>query len=382
MRRHSPFRLLLVHVMVAALFLVLLGRLWQVQVTDGPRYAGAAAADHVRHIVVPPVRGRIVDDRGRPLVRNRTAMTVAVDRAALRRLPDGGEAVLRRLARTLDRPYRKIADRVRLCGPDVGEPCWAGSPYQPIPVAEGVDERVAMQIVERPEDFPAVTAEPQPVRDHPYGPLAAHVLGYVAPGDGENAHPSGTTLAGRDGLEAAYEKDLRGTPGRREVVVDSVGQVLRTVREQRPAAGATLVTSLDADGQKQHVQIRQRFHLMLVRDVTQIADVRDGKPFAVDAEHQVFAAQRALLRIVEGLRGGDLQIAHLEAARRHDGFKMAAQRLHVVVVEMIMADQRRIAGLGAGRIGHGFIVGIGDQHGAVVVGKFEAGMRDVFQFHE
>jgi penicillin-binding protein 2 len=250
MRPQSPSRLLLVHVMVAVLFLTLLGRLWQVQVMDGPRYARAAAADHVRHIVVPAVRGRIVDAQGRPLVRNRTAMTVAVDRPALRRLPDGGESVLRRLAKALGKPYRDVAKRVRLCGPGVDKPCWAGSPYQPIPVAEGVDERKAMQIVERPEDFPGVTAEPEPVREYPEGKLAAHVLGYVAPGEGETPHPSGMTLVGADGLEATYERELRGTPGRREVVVDSEGRVLRTVSEQAPTAGATLVTSLDAKVQE------------------------------------------------------------------------------------------------------------------------------------
>lgn len=265
--------------MVALLFLTLLGRLWQVQITDGRRYAGVAAAEHVRHIAIPPVRGRVVDDRGRPLVRNRTAMTVAVDRAALRRLPGGGKSVLRRLAKTLDRPYREIADRVRLCGPGVEGPCWAGSPYQPIPVAEGVDERVATQILERPEAFPAVTAEPQPVRDHPYGKLAAHVLGYVAPGDGD--HPSGLTLVGKDGLEAAYEEELRGTPGRREVVVDSEGQVLRTVREQQPTAGATLVTSLDADVQRVVERALQRAARKAESGAAVVLDAREGRVVAM-----------------------------------------------------------------------------------------------------
>ncbi|WP_246519398.1 penicillin-binding protein 2 [Thermocatellispora tengchongensis] len=226
----------------------MLGRLWQVQILDGERYARAAVADHVRHVVIPAVRGRIVDARGRPLARNRTAMTVTVDRVALGRMPDGGRAVLRRLAGVLDRPYAEIAERIRLCGPGVAEPCWAGSPYRPIPVAEGVDERVAMRVVERPEDFPGVSAEPQPVRDHPRGRLAAHALGYLAPSD--TPAEDGTGLVGKDGLEAAYEADLRGRPGGKDVVVDSSGQVLRTVRERAPVSGSTLVTSIDASVQE------------------------------------------------------------------------------------------------------------------------------------
>jgi penicillin-binding protein 2 len=247
MRRISRSRLLVVHILVASLFLVLLGRLWQVQILDGDRYLRAAAEDHVRHIVIPAVRGRIVDDRGRPLVRNRTAMVVSVDHIALQRLPESErEALLRRLAKVLGRPYKDVSKRVRLCGPEVGRPCWPGSPYQPIPVADGVPERVALQIVERPEEFPGVTAELQPVREYPEGDRAAHLLGYLAPDDAQGGGPSGTTQIGRDGLEASYEEELRGRPGRREVVVDRAGQPLRTVREEPPVAGATLVTSIDA----------------------------------------------------------------------------------------------------------------------------------------
>ncbi|MEW9547587.1 penicillin-binding protein 2 [Nonomuraea sp. NPDC050783] len=220
----------------------MLGRLWQVQILDGERYTQAAVADHVRRVAVPAVRGRILDDRGRPLARNRAAMTVTVDRIALRRQPDQGRATLRRLAALLGRPAAELSARLRPCGPGVGRPCWAGSPYEPVPVAEDVPARKATQIVERPEDFPGVTAEPRPVRDHPRGELAAHLLGYLAPGaDG--------TVAGRDGLEAAYEADLRGRAGSRQVVVDSAGQVLRTLREQPPVPGSTLVTSIDADVQ-------------------------------------------------------------------------------------------------------------------------------------
>ncbi|WP_223166965.1 penicillin-binding protein 2 [Nonomuraea sp. SYSU D8015] len=215
--------------------------MWQVQILDGERYAEAAVADHVRHIAIPAVRGRILDDRGRPLARNRAAMTVSVERIALDRQPDRGRATLRKLADLLGRHYTELAGKIRLCGPKTGQPCWAGSPYQPIPVAEDVPEKTATQILERPEDFPGVTAEPRPVRDHPRGDLAAHVLGYLA--------PAGDPV-GKDGLEAVYENDLRGRPGSREVVVDSAGQVLRTLREQPPVPGATLVTSIDADVQK------------------------------------------------------------------------------------------------------------------------------------
>jgi len=270
-------RLLLVHVLVACMFLVLLGRLWQVQIIDGDRYARAAVEDHTRQVVLPAVRGQIVDQRGRPLVRNRTAMTVSVDYITLSRRPDNGRAVLRRLARLLGMPYREIARKVRLCGPKVGKPCWAGSPYQPIPVAEGVDERIAMQIVERPEEFPGVTAELQPVRDYPEGGLAAHVLGYVGPDSTRGGGPYGVRFVGRDGLEASYDAELRGREGSRQLVVDSAGQVLRVVREEPPQPGATLVTSID-------VKVQRVVEKALERAVrkTRPASARSGAAVVMD----------------------------------------------------------------------------------------------------
>jgi hypothetical protein len=47
--------------------------------------------------------------------------------------------VLARLARLLRVDQSELADRIRLCRPGVGQPCWNGSPYRPVPVATDVD---------------------------------------------------------------------------------------------------------------------------------------------------------------------------------------------------------------------------------------------------
>ena len=101
---------------------------------NGTSYVKLASANQTRNIVVPAVRGQILDDVGHALVTNRTALVVSVDMMTLSRRPDGGAAVLRRLAPMLNMPYRLLQEKVRLCSPTVTQPCWAGSPYQPIPV--------------------------------------------------------------------------------------------------------------------------------------------------------------------------------------------------------------------------------------------------------
>ncbi|SEG91012.1 penicillin-binding protein 2 [Nonomuraea solani] len=230
----SSARLFLLRLVVTAMLLTLTGRLWYLQVVSGDRYVRAAADVRIRTVSLPPTRGQILDVAGRPLVTNRTRPVVTVDAVALAHQPDGGRAVLARLGEVLGQPERQLAEKVRPCGPEVAQPCWQGSPYEPIPVAEGVTVPLALQISERQQDFPGVRTELRPVRVHPLGRAAAHTLGYVQ------------GVKGRDGLEAVYDRELAGRAGRRDVAVDNTGQVTRTIREDRPVPGNTLVTGIDS----------------------------------------------------------------------------------------------------------------------------------------
>ncbi|KAB2339193.1 penicillin-binding protein 2 [Actinomadura rudentiformis] len=261
MNSRTHFRLVVLYVLVGAMLLVLMGRLWTMQVLDGAHYRQIAAENRTRDIVVPAVRGMILDGSGRALVRNRTALVVSVDRTALARQKDKGKGVLDRLARTLGTSRADLEKRIRLCGPTVKRPCWPGSPYQPIPVDDRVDPKRALQIMERQEEYPGVTAAVQPVREYPEpeGAAAVQALGYLQPITQEELDKrkglkvtgySGVDLIGRDGLEATYDSDLRGEPGFRKVLVDSQGRVTGTAQEKSPIPGGNLVTSLDAKVQE------------------------------------------------------------------------------------------------------------------------------------
>lgn len=261
MSDRSRLRLVVLRVLVVSLLMTLLGRLWYLQVLAGPDYARAAADNQVRDIIATAPRGEIVDDRGRAFARNKTAMVVSVDRIALQRQSDGGVTVLHRLARVLHTPYQEVYDRTQLCGKGaLPKGCWNGSPYEPIPVsqlkADQTSTRLALQILERKEDFPGVTAELAAVRHYakPDGAYASQVIGNLAPittDELKKLTPAERTarlrdLVGRQGLEANYDKYLRGKAGVTQVAVDHVGGVTGTLSETAPVPGDSLVTSLDA----------------------------------------------------------------------------------------------------------------------------------------
>ena len=186
----SRRRVLVVQGVGLSLMLLLGGRLWYLQALDSDAYAAAADANSSRQVVSPAPRGLILDDVGRPLVRNRTIMQVTLDRSALAREPASGTAVLDRLAGVLGTESEKLREAIRPC--ETGKPkvrsgvaCWNGSPYEPVPVATDIAPEVALQILEHREDFPGVDAIPVTVRSYPApnGANLAHVLGYLQPAD-------------------------------------------------------------------------------------------------------------------------------------------------------------------------------------------------------
>lgn len=261
--RRSRLRLVVVQALVLALFGTLLARLWFVQVLDGEAYQAQAAAQSVRDIVVQPQRGLIVDAQGRPLVANRTAWTVSVDRTTLGRMDEAQrDDLLERLATLLGTDRAAVDAKLLDCG-DAGSvegQCWNGSPYQPVPIALDVDRAIALQVAEQPEDYPAVVADEETLRSYPspYGVNAAHLLGYLSPiteseledAEGrDDRSVNGASVVGRAGIEQQYDAWLRGMPGYERVAVDSMGRVIGDDSAVEATPGDTLVTSLDAQVQ-------------------------------------------------------------------------------------------------------------------------------------
>jgi len=255
-------RLFVIQVLVFSLLITLFARLWWLQVIATDDYQQAADQNRVREVLTPATRGAIVDAAGRTLVGNRVSLVITVDRTVLAKLPESqAKQLLTRLAKVLGQTYPALAARIKLCGePEASKPpvCWNGSPYQPIPVAKDVSTQVAIEIMERREDFPGVVAESAALRAYPapYKVNAAHLLGYLSPittGELEELEKSGvdpvthrSDLVGRAGVERTYDAMLRGTPGVKSVTVDNIGLTTGVAKETAPVPGSTLVTSIDA----------------------------------------------------------------------------------------------------------------------------------------
>jgi penicillin-binding protein 2 len=252
----SRRRLFFLYLVVAALLLGLLVRTWYLQVKTGPGYVAMASSERERVVIEPADRGPILDDLGAPMIDAAPALVISVNLPTMWRQKDGGASMIARLAALLHRQPSSIKRVIRLCTVGVRPPCWAGSPYQPVPVARNVPPATALAVLENQRLYPGVTAVITPVTRYqqPVSTDLAQVLGYLQPITVSEMRSQGlpatgfggVDLVGQAGLEAQYDRELRGMPGARRLAVNAAGQVTGTISNIAPKAGDYLVTSINA----------------------------------------------------------------------------------------------------------------------------------------
>lgn len=240
-------RVTVVGLIILSMLAVLLARLWFLQVLAGQEFADAAKRNSVRLVSVEGPRGRILDRKGRVLVRNRTALAIGIRKDDLPDDPMEALKVKRRLGRLLGMSVReidrKLADR-------------RTSPYKPIAIAEDVPLEAYLMVSERRDpDFLGVETMKLPVREYPRGSIAAHVLGYVGEvNESELATKKGKyrlgDTIGRTGVERQYESVLRGQAGWEKLVVDATGRVVDVLYSEPQEPGRDLYLTLDASVQR------------------------------------------------------------------------------------------------------------------------------------
>lgn len=257
MRDRTALAIIVAQIFVASLMIALFGRLFYLQIADGPRYQQAALDIQSRDIVTPALRGLIVDSEGEPLAANRAGLMVTADRSVLDREEDKGRSVLNRVAQVLELDPNDVYVRTRLCGELPKEEqngCWNGNRYQPIPITKDANEAQVLKLLERSDVFPGINAEPVSIRSYPSlsGERGTHVLGYIGPvterdlNNEEGKRYYRSELIGKAGMEYVYDEELRGTPGVRTVIVNYKESVTRESRNIAPIPGNHLVLNVNA----------------------------------------------------------------------------------------------------------------------------------------
>jgi penicillin-binding protein 2 len=235
--------------------LALTGRLADLQILESDRYKFLSEHNEFDFRLTPPPRGLILDRQGVVLASNRPAfrLLVATDEDA------DVDALLTKLA---DLVPMDDARRARLAADIAAAPRRA-----PVAVVEDMTWEEFSRVNVRAPELPGVTADMGEVRVYPFGGAFTHVIGYVAKVNasdiaktGPNADPillNPGFRIGRQGVEKAYDLDLRGRAGAKKVEVDVKGRVVREDPggDIPSVPGAPIRLTLDADIQNRALEV-------------------------------------------------------------------------------------------------------------------------------
>jgi len=221
------------------LFLVLVGRLFTLQVLDYKSSVQSVNANSLRVTTIPASRGLILDRNGRPLVTNITTTEIRLSRAEAALFPPikGALASLTGLS-------------VAQINSDLNNLQY--DPYQPAPILSNAPTSEVDFIKLHPSEFPGVSVLDVSTRSYPNGgDVAAQVLGYVGPitqaeitADPNAGYQTDSTI-GKTGVESFYERYLRGHDGTSTLEVNAFGSILGSVRTTAPTVGDSVVLNID-----------------------------------------------------------------------------------------------------------------------------------------
>ncbi|MFB2922674.1 penicillin-binding protein 2 [Aerosakkonema funiforme] len=222
-------------------------RLAYLQLIQGERNRELAENNRIRIIPKQPERGNIFDRKGRILASSRLSRSVYL--WPLIRKQKSWPSTRKRLSEILEIPEADIEKRIA----QVGE----NNPTL-VRVERDISPEKIVALEESQQQLEGVEVDIEPARVYPNKQVAAHVLGYTGEMNDlqlAKARQKGDDyrlgdVVGKMGVEAAFEKKLRGTWGGQQVEVDGKNQILRILGDKASEPGEDVHLTIDLDLQK------------------------------------------------------------------------------------------------------------------------------------
>jgi penicillin-binding protein 2 len=278
---------------LVALLLLLFRLIW-LQLYRGDYYYNLAEGNRLRLERLEAKRGIIYDSQRQPLVQNVANFLVYVTPSNLPSKPVDRQAVLARLAEVLGEEVSlKLESDLAKIQPR------SLDFYQPIFVSDNLTYDQAIQLTVQAHQLPGVVLTNRNKRH--YLPISSFlstssqpfdldslslVIGYIGKineqeltkNKADNYLP--IDYIGKVGLEAYYEKDLRGLSGSKQIEVDAVGNEKKKIAQQNPLDGRHLVLNIDGRLQAKLEEV-VRQHLQRVNSRQAVAIAMDPNNGAI-----------------------------------------------------------------------------------------------------
>ena len=231
-------------------------RIIDLQVIDHDFLKGQGDARSVRHIPIPAHRGLITDRNGEPLAVSTPVTTLWANPKEMQQAKEKWPA----LAAALGQDAKLLGDRLD---------AQAGKEF--IYLVRGLTPEQGQVVLDL--KVPGVYGIEEFRRFYPAGDVTAHMVGFTDLDD-----------HGREGVELAYDDWLAGVPGKRQVIKDRRGRLIKDVQVTKNAkAGKTLALSIDL--RLQYLATRELRNAIQENDAKAgslvIMDVKTGEVLAM-----------------------------------------------------------------------------------------------------
>ncbi len=241
--------------------LALTGRLAHLQILQGGKYTKLSAANQFNFRLIPPPRGNILDRNGKLIAGNRPSFRVMIMANEVQNIDDTLNQISYVLPQTVTSRRRILRDINQ------------NQRFVPTIVAGDLNWDDFSRVSLYANDIPGVVADMSEMRAYYYGGAFSHVVGYVSKVsqkelDAESNDPDADSALnkllhdpsfriGKQGIEKAYDKDLRGQAGGKKVEVTSTGQVKGEDPEGSiaPVPGQDITLTLDAEIQQRAIDV-------------------------------------------------------------------------------------------------------------------------------
>jgi penicillin-binding protein 2 len=252
--RLFTIRSIIAGVIAAVLLFAVAGRLFYLQVLKYDYYAGLSQGNSIRTEPIPPSRGLILDRHGVVLADNLPAFNVELIREQV------GDN------KALDATLAQLVSIGLLRSEEVGNirrTVLLHKVYESVPVKLLLNEEEMARFAVHRYQFSGVDIRARLARHYPLREMGVHAIGYVSAINEQDlkqidsAEYAGTSLIGKLGVEGAYEQQLHGKPGFREIEVNAAGRPVdkqggyaSKLNTRPPVAGEDLILGMDVRVQK------------------------------------------------------------------------------------------------------------------------------------
>src|SRR5215469_13428607 len=226
---------------MAAVFAVLAGRLYQLQVRDGSQYMVEAEDNRVSERLIAPPRGRIMDRFGVPLANSRRNYRVLlVSEQATEGVEEALDAIGKVIVLT-DQQQKRILHDIAM-----------NKQFVPVPVAENLTWEEFSRVNLHLPYLPGIQCDVGETRDYPFGGELVHILGYVASVSPEEVARDDDPLMslpgmriGKRGIEKQFDTQIRGRAGASRVEVNAYGRIIRELGKDPGQPGEDVYLTID-----------------------------------------------------------------------------------------------------------------------------------------